>query len=133
MTVYEQTDGFEPNKQTPPSTTKLGASDNVFSEVHATSGNFNNLVVGSTDKSVAGKHVVTGVIPANTNGLLVTHNLANAYPVVQVYDSSGSGILMGSGAPGSVTGYWTVESSGANTLYLYADVAMTGANIVVIG
>ena len=43
MAVQEQTDGFEPNKQTPPASVDLGATANKFSNVHSTSGVFDGI------------------------------------------------------------------------------------------
>ena len=133
--VLEQTDGFEPNKQTPPATTKLGASDNLFSEVHATSGNFNNLVVGGTDRPVAARYSQVGDIPSTVVGLEITHNLNNSGCLVSVYKSGGVGGRHheGSGTNAAVTGDYLVEASGLNSLYIYAAVALPSVNVVVHG
>jgi len=43
MAKNEQTDGFEPNLQTPPASVVLGAGSNRFTNVYAASGEFSGL------------------------------------------------------------------------------------------
>ncbi len=133
--VLEQTDGFEPNKQTPPATTRLGASDNLFTEIHATSGNFNDLVVGGTDRRVVAQYSQVGDVPATVVGLEITHNLNNSGCLVDVYKngSVGQRHIRGSGTNAAVTGDYLVEASGLNSLYIYAATALTSVNVVVHG
>ena len=135
MTILEQTDGFEPNKQTPPATTKLGAAGNLFSEVHATSGNFNDLVVGSTDRRVVAQYSQVGDIPSTVVGLEITHNLNNSGCLVSVYKggSVGGRHHEGSGTNAAVTGDYLVEASGVNSLFIYAGAALSSVNVVVHG
>jgi hypothetical protein len=128
MAKLEQTDGFEPNKQTPRTTTKLGESTNLFSEVHATSGSFSNLTVNG---NTLNKFTMSGTIDAD--GLAVNHNLGNAYPAVAVYDGGGSGVSLGSGNAQTTDGRVRVDSSGVNTVYLFAVVSVDPAWVTVIG
>jgi hypothetical protein len=120
-------DGLEPDKQTPRTTKYLGKSGNKWDEVHAVSGNFTDVTINGESLR---KYTTSGVV--SVAGLAITHNLRNAYPIVQVYDLNGTGIPQGSGSPGSVTGEYVLESSGVNTLYLYGDDAFS-AYVTIIG
>ena len=138
--VLEQTDGFEPNKQTPPATTRLGAAGNLFSEVHATSGNittldFTNAVVGGVSRNLVARYSQVGDVPASLVGLEITHNLNNSGCQVEVYkgDTVGGRHHEGSGTNAAVTGDYLVEASGLNSLYIYAATALTSVNVVVHG
>lgn len=133
MTVYEQTDGFVPNKQTPPATTKLGASDAKFSEVNATTVSGTTVGAGTAlyvaGRSVPGVYTETVDLAAAT-AYEVTHGLGTTTPVVQVYGSGtneqyfpGSGTVM-------ITAISGVDS---NTVAITANIAAPGSTVVVIG
>jgi hypothetical protein len=138
MTKYEQSDGFVPNKQTPPATSKLGASDAKWDEVNATtvSGTtVNAAALTLLNRNVPAYYSVVGDVPGSVVGLEVAHGLNNSGVIVQVYkDGAGGGrYVEGSGTNAAVTGDYIVEASGLNSVYLYAGEARTSVNIVVIG
>ena len=131
--AFDELDGLQPNTQkTGTQTNNLGTASNPWDTVYATSGNFTNAAITANGVKVAGVYTTVGTIPQNANGLQVTHNLNNTYPVVQVYTADGSGVLMGSGVAYGVR----VDTSGANDVYLFAgngNASLTGAHIVVVG
>jgi hypothetical protein len=139
MTQYEQSDGFVPNKQTPPATSKLGASDAKWDEVNATtvSGTtINAAALTLLNKNVPAYFSVVGDVPAGVVGLEVVHGLNNSGVIVQVYKGGAVGgrYVEGSGTNAAVTGgHYIVEASGANSVYLYAESALASVNVIVIG
>lgn len=135
MTTYEQTDGFVPNKQTPPSTSKVGASDAKFSEVHGTTvsgttiGAGSNLYVAGRD--VPGKYSESADLSATAS--TITHGLNNSNPVIQVYGSGMNQLYpLGSGAPGDI---YVAGASGtsANAVQVTMSAAAPASIVVVIG
>jgi len=127
MATYEQTDGFVPNKQTPPATSVLGASNNPFT----------NLFVNHVESSgarLAKVVVVTGVDFVAATAKTVTHNLGTLNPIVQVY-GSGTNQRFGFDTSGNVTVAKITACSGttANALSITVSATQPGAKVVVIG
>jgi hypothetical protein len=134
MTVYEQTDGFVPNKQTPPTTSKLGASDARFTEVHGTTVSGTTVGAGSNlyvaGRSVPGIYTETVDLEAAT-AYTVTHGLNNSTPIVQVYGSgTNEQYLSGSGVGTVIT---AVSGSSANAVDITVSAAAPGSTVVIIG
>lgn len=133
MTVYEQSDGFVPNKQTPPATSKLGASDAKFSEVHGTT--VSGTTLGATNlykggASVPSMYTETVNFVAET-AKTITHSLNNSTPIWMVY-GSGTNELLHAGS-GADTVVYTASGSTANALVLYTTATAPGSTVVIIG
>ncbi len=135
MTVYEQSDGFVPNTQTPPATTKIGAADALFSEVNATTVSGTTVNAGTLQKlgrAVPGYYSETVDLVALT-AKTVNHYLNNSNPMVLVYGSgTNQAIPFGSGAAASPVIY-AVSGASANAVSLTSTAAVLGAVVVVIG
>jgi len=133
MTVYEQSDGLVPNKQTPPATSKLGASDALWSEVNATAISGTTVNAGAVNilgRAAAGYYSETVDLVAIT-AKTVTHNLNNSNPLIMVYGSGTNEVLpMGSGV-GTVIE--SASGSTANAVVIVASAAAPGSVVVVIG
>jgi hypothetical protein len=133
MATYEQTDGFVPNKQTPPATSKIGASDALFSEVNATTVSGTTVNAGAINKlgrSVPAYYSEVVDLPVDTV-VTVTHNLSNSKPLIQVYASGAGGVIpFGSGA-GTVI--YAASGSSANAVQVTSNAAAPGSTVVVIG
>jgi len=91
-----QFDGIEPDTQTPSNRKFIGHPDNPWNEVHANSGCFQSLLLGST--------VVSGVISyeeaqfignldGSSNSYLIFHQLGTTYVDVSVYDNSNNYVV----------------------------------------
>ena len=134
MTVFEQTDGFVPNKQTPPATTKIGASDAPFSEVNATTVSGTTVNAGALTKlgfTVPGIYSETVDLVVDT-AYVVTHGLNNSNPIVQVYGSgTNEQIPFGSGMASPIL--YAVSGSSANAVTITCNLGAPGSKVVVIG
>jgi hypothetical protein len=133
MTVYEQSDGFVPNKQTPPATSKLGASDALWGEVNATAVSGTTVNAGALTKlgfTVPGIYTETVDLVAAT-AYTVTHGLNNSNPLVQVY-GSGTNEQLGFGS-GVATVITALSGASANAVHVTVNAAAPGSTVVVIG
>lgn len=135
-TVYEQSDGFVPNKQTPPSTSTLGTSSAKWDQIHGTA------VSGTTMGAATSIHIAGQKVPRiytsggtiGTGGTSVPHNLSNSNPVVLVYGSGTNEIYqLGSGAPGVTNYLVSVSGSDANHVVITSSASLPGSTIVVLG
>jgi hypothetical protein len=133
MTVYEQSDGFVPNKQTPPATSKIGASDALWDEVNATAVSGTTVNAGTLNKlgfTVPGYYSETVDLVAAT-AYTLTHGLGNSNPIVQVYGSGTNEQFMNGSGIGTVV--MAVSGSSANAVQVTVSAAAPGSTIVVIG
>jgi len=145
---HEQSDGLIPNKQTPPATKQLGTTADKWDEVHATTitgvttltaTTVSGTTVGAgTAAYVAGRTVASMVLITDNieaSGKVFTHGLGNQYPYMQVYDGNGSGLPVGSGTSGWVSGLYieTMEAVSANTMAIFPSAAISGITIRFMG
>lgn len=138
MTVYEQTDGFIPNQQTPPATSVLGTSADPFTSIVGTTVSGTTVGAGSNlylDGAPAARvYRETGVDFTATTAKAITHNLNTLYPIVEVY-GSGTNQKFGFDTSGNVTVTKVTALSGAsaNVVHITMSATIVGAKVVVIG
>jgi len=138
MAEYEQTDGFIPNQQTPPSTTVIGTSTDPFTSIVATTvsgttvGAGSNMYVGGAPAAKIYRE--TGVDFVAATAKTITHSLNTLYPVVQVY-GSGTNQQFGFDASGNVSQARITAISGTsvNAVSITVSATSPGSKVVIIG
>ena len=136
MPTYEQSDGFIPNKQTPPSTAALGTSSDLWDEVNATAVSGTTVNAGALtllNFNVPKYYSATVDFVVDT-AKTVTHGLNNSNPLVMLYGSGTNRVIpMGSGNAGDVAVIVSASGATANTYVLTLNANAPGSTIVVIG
>jgi len=139
MPTYEQTDGFIPNKQTPPSTSTIGTSADKFDEIHVTTltgTTVSGTTVGAGTAAYVGGQAVARYYSESVDlpqgQYNITHGLNNANPVIQVY-GSGTNEILPHGSGNGVTVVAAASGSGVNVAVITLTAAVPGATVVIVG